>query len=118
MTDEDMPVGGRSPAVTSWNADYVEDLYEQWQRDASLLPQSWQIFFQGFDLATCPLAFVSSDRADTQSRVASLIYAYRSQGHFIAKTDPLGDNRETHPDLELSRFGFSEADLQMVYDTS
>jgi 2-oxoglutarate dehydrogenase complex dehydrogenase (E1) component-like enzyme len=61
LTAEDMPVGSRPPAVTSWNADYVEDLYEQWQRDPSLLPESWRFFFQGFDLATSPRAFVAGD---------------------------------------------------------
>lgn len=55
--------------------------------------------------------------AQAQSQVASLIFAYRSQGHFIADLDPLGNRLETHPDLALDRFGMSEADLKRVFDT-
>ena len=39
-----------------------------------------------------------------------LIRAYRVRGHLIANLDPLGlAQPESHPDLELSNYGFSEA---------
>ncbi len=109
--------GRKAPAVTGWNADYVDDLYKQWQEDPGSLSESWQMFFKGFDLAMCPRTCVANQAARNQSSAASLIYAYRSEGHLIAKTDPLGNNLESHPDLEIEQFGFTEADLDTVYDT-
>jgi 2-oxoglutarate dehydrogenase E1 component len=41
-----------------------------------------------------------------------LIRAYRVRGHLYANLDPLGlTPKQTHADLELSTYGFSEADL-------
>jgi 2-oxoglutarate dehydrogenase E1 component len=40
-----------------------------------------------------------------------LIRAYRVRGHLIAKLDPLGlEGRASHPELDPSRYGFSEED--------
>ena len=105
-----------SAAVTA-NAGFVEALYEQWREDPSSLSQEWQMFFQGFEMAMCPRTCVASDQASDQSKVASLIYNYRDQGHVIAQLDPLGNNPTSHPQLELEEFGFTEADLDRVFDT-
>ncbi len=59
----------------------------------------------------------AAEQAAAQSSVASLIFAYRNLGHLIANLDPLGDNRTSHPDLELDRFGLTQADLDRVFDT-
>jgi 2-oxoglutarate dehydrogenase E1 component len=45
-------------------------------------------------------------------RALMLIRAYRIRGHLAAKLDPLGlEKREPHPELEPSRYGFTEADF-------
>ncbi|MCJ7753876.1 MAG: hypothetical protein MUP13_04885, partial [Thermoanaerobaculales bacterium] len=74
------------------SSDYVEQMYEQWQKDPSAMDSEWQLFFSGFDLAYRPSGPVASERAADQSKVASLIFAYRNIGHLIADLDPLGDN--------------------------
>ena len=107
----------RPTPATSWNADYIESLYHQWLDDPTSMPETWQYFFQGFELAMCPRDCVAAVRAAAQSKVASLIYAYRSQGHFIAQLDPLGDNLNAHPDLALDAFGLTDAELDTVFDT-
>lgn len=117
MNDKKFPTDSNHPPVTSWNGDYVEQLYLQWKEDPSALPESWSMFFQGFEMAMCPRDCVASNRAHNQSQVASLIYAYRSQGHLIARTDPLGNNLDSIPDLDIGEFGFSESDLDEIYDT-
>jgi 2-oxoglutarate dehydrogenase E1 component len=99
------------------NASYVDDLYEQYRRDPSSVGSEWQTFFQGFDLASCPRTCVAATQARGQSKVASLIYAYRNQGHLIAKLDPLGNNAASHPALALESFGLTEEDLPKVFDT-
>ena len=66
---------------------------------------------EGFELAR---ECADSDTASLQSRVASLIYAYRDQGHRLARTNPLAEPPATLPDLELQNFGFEEADLDRL----
>jgi len=94
------PGGSITPLPLPGNADYLEALYEQWRKDPSSVNGQWQVFFQGFDLAMCPRTCTAVDEAKKQSAVASLIYAYRNQGHLIADLDPLGNNLDHHPDLE------------------
>jgi len=96
---------------------YLEALYEQWKTDPGSLDVSWQMFFQGFDLASCDRSCVAAEQARDQSRVASLIYNYRDQGHRIARTNPLHEPDLTLTDLELSSFGFEDSDLERVFDT-
>jgi 2-oxoglutarate dehydrogenase E1 component len=48
--------------------------------------------------------------------VFDLIHSYREYGHLIAKLDPLGHNPESHPLLEVSEFGFGDADLDRSVD--
>ncbi len=103
--------------ATSYNADYIESLYHWWRERPSELAETWQAFFQGFELALGSRDGVSADQASAQSRVASLIYAYRSQGHRIAQVDPLGRALSSHPDLNLEAFGFSTDDLETIFDT-
>ncbi len=79
------------------------------------MDEEWQLFFSGFDLAYRPSGPVASERAADQSKVASLIFAYRNIGHLIADLDPLGDNLESHPLLELETFGLTEEHLDQVY---
>ena len=98
------------------NADYVERLYAQFQRDPRSLDGSWQAFFAGFEAGSespmaaggAPAAVRPSDGADS---VYDLVHSYRELGHFVAQLDPLLTRRPDHPLLELSEFGFSEADF-------
>ena len=99
------------------NSDYVEELYQQWQNDPSSMSDEWRLFFSGFDLAFRPDGAVSSERAADQSKVASLIFAYRNVGHLIADLDPLGDNLDSHPLLQLETYGLNEEILDQVFDT-
>ncbi len=99
------------------NANMFDEMYELWRSDPTSVDAEWQAFFRGFELASCPRTCVAAEAAHQQSAVASLIYAYRSQGHVVAKLDPLGNNLEEHPDLALERFGLDESDLDTVFDT-
>jgi 2-oxoglutarate dehydrogenase E1 component len=99
------------------SADYIDQLHALWQQDPTSVSEEWRSFFTGFELAMCPRPCVAADRANTQSRVASLIYAYRNIGHLIAKVNPLLDEPTSHPALELETFGLSEENLDEVFDT-
>lgn len=53
-------------------------------------------------------------------RVVQLIRAFQVRGHFVADLDPLGivKARADPKELELSNFGFTEADLDREFDVS
>jgi 2-oxoglutarate dehydrogenase E1 component len=99
------------------NAALIDELYQQWKQDRASVPRDWQLFFEGFELATCPRTCAAADQAHAQSQVASLIYAYRSQGHLIAQLDPLGGSPTSHPALAPEAFGFGDRDMDRVFDT-
>ncbi len=96
--------------------EYVDDLYAQWKDDPGSLPSQWQDFFAGFDFGA-GTGMPSSEEAADQSKVAGLIFAYRSVGHLIADVDPLGDGELHDPIFDLETHGLSEDKLDRVYNT-
>ncbi len=116
MAQSSEPADINAPLTVEPNADYVDQLYQQWLEEPAAVSRDWQIFFQGFKLADVPASAVSDD-SYLQSKVASLIFAYRSSGHLIAQLDPLGNNLTEHPHLTLEAFDLSEEDLDKVFDT-
>ena len=51
------------------------------------------------------------------ARLAELIHAYRSRGHFMADTDPLSYQQRRHPDLDVQNHGFTLWDLDRTFPT-
>ena len=107
---------GRDSLSLLSSPEYVDELYQQWKENPASLPEQWQIFFSGFEFATGTGAPSPEEAAD-QSKVAGLIFAYRSVGHLIADVDPLGqgDLHDTIFDLETN--GLGEEHLDRIYDT-
>ncbi len=52
---------------------------------------------------------------DENARVVLLIDAYRSRGHRIARSDPLGGNPTYFPELEPAHCGFGDDDLPRIF---
>ena len=52
---------------------------------------------------------------DENARVVLLIDAYRSRGHRIARSDPLGGNPTYFPELEPAHYGFGDDDLPRIF---
>ncbi len=115
MSEDELPRPNHPAAGI--DAEYLDELYRRWQADPSSVGASWDWFFLGFDLAACPRSCVAVDSARDQSQVASLIYAYRDEGHRIARTNPLEEPPEDYPRLSLEQFGFDTEDLDRVFDT-
>ena len=107
-----------STAATRWNLDALEDMYQRWRREPNSVEQSWQFFFQGFELGQTASGPATGVDAQRQIGIVRLTYAYRDLGHFLAHLDPLSEPRASHPLLELSMFGLSDADLDRTFDTS
>jgi len=96
--------------------EYVDELYRQWQEDPASLPDEWHHFFAGFDFAASS-SKPSSEEAADQSKVTSLIFAYRNVGHLIADVNPLGDGQGHDPIFDLETHDLSDKHLDRVYDT-
>ena len=105
------------------NLDLLEQNYERWQKDPDSLDPGWSAFFEGFELGNLDgkngaavEAVPAEARRDLresplQTRIDSLVYAYRILGHTIARVNPLAEKRPDNPLLSLREFGFSDKDL-------
>lgn len=90
------------------NADYIDQLYQQYLSDPSSVEEIWQAYFAGFDAAG---GKGMHQGAPLTMGVHNLIHTYRDLGHFIANLDPLGQPRPAQPLLNLSQFNMAESDL-------
>jgi len=128
-------------ALSGGNADFIEDLYEQFLRDPGAVDPAWREYFKGLqgsgaDVAHGPirerlLARVqqsptaaaspgnpSEGASAKQGAVSRLIQVYANRGHLIAKLDPLGLQERAKPYvLDLEYFGLSAADLDSEFFT-
>src|SRR5213594_764248 len=129
---------GRLDFIQRANSAYFEQMYARFQKDPGSVPEDWAIFFAGFELAEGRTASAGPERLAAGSTglpspevgsvgvvsagiqpnagVFGLVLAYREFGHLIARVDPLGDNLEAHPLLDLANFGLSERDLDREVD--
>ena len=129
-------------ALSGGNADFIEDLYEQFLSDPKAVDPTWAAYFRslqagaGGEVAHGPirerlLATLKSSRAQSggqgsegggasakQGAVSRLIQVYANRGHLIANLDPLGLQQRAKPYvLELGYFGLSDADLGTEFFT-
>jgi 2-oxoglutarate dehydrogenase E1 component len=113
------------------NTAYIEELYRQWKHDPSSVGRAWRRYFweakQPARAQPPAPAVAKDDRVYRQSRVDSLLWAYRDVGYLYARLNPLGgDYGPTHdylnrtaPDvyekLTPEEFGIAASDLDMVF---
>lgn len=127
--------------LSGGNESYLEGLYETYLKTPHELPEEWQNYFsqlqksqtfsdvshedirQYFEkISRQPASAISIQgidlqHEDRQEKVIDLISAYRSLGHLKANIDPLGMRKiKGNPTLELSFYGFTDADLKMVFN--
>ncbi|CAJ93421.1 2-oxoglutarate dehydrogenase E1 component [Cupriavidus necator] len=130
------------------NAPYVEELYEAYLQNPASVPDNWRAYFDamqnvpavdgsnGRDIPHAPIVASFAERAKQgpirtivasadsdmgRKRVAAtqLIAAYRNIGSHWADLDPLKrQERPPLPDLDPAFYGFSEADLDIVFNAS
>src|SRR6202165_5445099 len=111
----------RTTIAARANLELIDENYRRWQENPASVDPSWSAFFEGFELGNLPQrngAAVAAPRAVTresslQTRIAGLVYAYRTLGHTIARVNPLAEKRPENPLLTLRELGFSEKDLDL-----
>ncbi|CCG99875.1 2-oxoglutarate dehydrogenase, E1 subunit [Fibrella aestuarina BUZ 2] len=122
--------------VANSDAAYIDQLYQSYKQDPASVDTSWQQFFKGFEFSlaygeqaangngngtngvasaaqTVP---VDAKHSEKEVSVASLIKAYRSRGHLLAKTNPIGQRKDRNPRLSLADYALSEADLDTTFE--
>jgi 2-oxoglutarate dehydrogenase E1 component len=98
------------------SADFIDAQYRKWKSDPSSLPDDWQFFFKGFEMAGAVGPSDADPRqAMRQARVGALIHRYRDIGHLLACMDPLSACPTAHPLLDLEAFGLEMADMDRAF---
>src|SRR5450830_1496708 len=130
------------------NAPYLEELYEAYLNNPGSVPDNWRAYFDAVqhvpavdgsnrpDVAHAPVIASFAERAKQgpirtvvasadaemgRKRVAAtqLIAGYRDMGSRYANLDPLQrQERPTIPELEPSFYGFSDSDMDIVFNIS
>lgn len=115
--------------VMSSHPSYVESLYNDFLKDPASVDGEWKKFFEGFDFAISKTngngaAVSSTDKAPVSSEqlakelgVFRLIRAYRKRGHLVATTNPIRPRIDRKPQLDLSNFGLSDADMDKEFQS-
>ena len=110
--------------ITNSHPAFIEGLYNDYLKDPSTVDPDLKKFFEGFDFAVTS-GSKPTDSALNESlvgidwmkeiRAYRLILGYRNKGHLLAKTNPIRSRKDRGANLDLSFFGFSEADMDTVY---
>ncbi|ALO46147.1 2-oxoglutarate dehydrogenase E1 component [Pseudohongiella spirulinae] len=147
MHDSIMELMWSTGHLSGGNAEYVEQLYDQYLADPELIPEEWRSYFDqlptiadkssddvshreiqayfrrlGKTSRFMPVlsndVVVNSEHENKQVQVLHLISSYRVRGHQKAALDPLSlMHRERVPDLELDFHNLSPADHSTIFQT-
>ena len=127
-------------ALSGGNADFIEDLYEQFLKDPNAVDPTWAAYFSRLkdggarEIAHSPIRArlaarqrlpppggqnrESGGASAKQGAVSRLIQIYANRGHLAANLDPLGMQQRAKPYvLDLEYFGLSDADLNTEFFT-
>ena len=120
--------------ITSQHPQYIESLYQDFVNDPASVDPELRKFFEGFDFAVSSQAAngksvatpaVPSSAKETsitgidwmrEISIYRMILGYRNKGHLIAHTNPIRKRKDRGANLELSFFGFTEADLDKEFN--
>lgn len=147
MTEGFMQRMLRSSHLGGQNAAYIENLYEEYLRDPTEIPEAWRSYFDTLPTVATTIGpdtphsevvqhferlgrnrlkaqpekvstEISSAHETQQMRVQDLVAAYRHRGHKRANIDPLGMmERPVMPVLDLAYHNLSPASLDETYQT-
>ena len=99
--------------ISRGNLEYSEELYQQYLKNPSTVPEAWRWFFQGLHTGWNQTSSPSSD-LDKELKVFQLFQAYRDHGSLKAKLDPLG-NHTNKGFPKWSDFQITDKDLNKEF---
>ena len=119
--------------ITNSHPEFIENLYRSFSSDPNSIDPEMKKFFEGFDFAVGntiangtnksvstllsvePSAVSALPGNDVdwmrEIRAYRMILGYRNKGHLLAKTNPIRPRKDRGANIELSFYGFTEADL-------
>jgi 2-oxoglutarate dehydrogenase E1 component len=110
------------------NADvgYLDQLYQNYQKDPTSVDATWQKFFEGYEFSQQRYgenghgtAVAAEDTLSIkETQVRNLIFQYRSFGHLKSKTNPVRERRNHNVNLDHKSVGLSDADLDTEFDVA
>ena len=119
------------------NVPFIEEQYEHYLANPASVPADWRTYFDSLrggaaDVAHAPViesfirlgksrkvagAMVDAATMHKQVLVLQLIGKFRTLGMFNADLDPLNRQEKRYiPDLDVSTYGFTEADLDTEFE--
>jgi 2-oxoglutarate dehydrogenase E1 component len=119
--------------ITNSHPSFIENLYNEFLKDPNSIDADIKKFFEGFDFAlsttrqTAPsetpkTATATGTVADSSAinwmkeiNAYRMILGYRNKGHLIATTNPIRPRKDRGANLDLSFFGFTDADLDQTF---
>lgn len=118
--------------------EYLEALYDTYLKNPDEVSPEWQSYFKQMAQSTTDVSHedirnyflqiarqpktsglqnLDAYHQHQQEKVINLITAYRTFGHLLATTDPLGLSKGAkNATLDLSYYGFTDADLNTSFD--
>ena len=118
------------------HTEFFAQLYDQYLVNPDSVEPSWRAFFQGFDFGMATFSeenageYVAnyaatsidngqaSEKLQKEFNVLKLIDGYRTRGHLFTETNPVRERRTYEPNLDITNFGLSDADLNTVFDAA
>lgn len=124
--------------ITNSSPAYIENMYRDFVENPASVDPELKKFFEGFDFAMTTAAanrqngtstILTSGAGGTPSQVGlsdvswtkeigiyRLILGYRNKGHLIADTNPIRKRKDRGANLDISFFGYTEADLDKEFE--
>jgi 2-oxoglutarate dehydrogenase E1 component len=106
------------------NADvgYLDQLYQNYKKDPASVDATWQKFFEGYDFSSQRFGENGHTTEDSvsikETQVRNLIFAYRSFGHLVSKTNPVRERRNHNVQFDHKSVGLTDADLDTEFDVA
>ena len=101
--------------MSNAHPDFLESIYEEYQKDPQNIDAEWKKFFEGFEFALAKFGDDTQSLSPKELQVWSLIQAYRQRGHLEAKTNPIRERKDRHARLNIEEFGLDKSDLKNTF---
>jgi 2-oxoglutarate dehydrogenase E1 component len=116
---------------------YVENFYAAYRRNPASVPVSWREYFERLGNGNGSVQLGPSFKArsifeprglpggagvfpatsNISERLGQLVHNHRVRGHLIASVNPLATTQASRPELELSSYGFSDSELELLINS-
>lgn len=109
--------------LKSVNADYIDEVYQQYLSSPHSVEESWRFFFEGIELGAelsdtndgaitaAPATVGASADVEFELKAYRLMQAYRAEGYLEAAYNPLENPNTNAAPLALATYGLSAQDL-------